>query len=355
MRIALATDAWHPQVNGVVRTLNRVIVELEAQGHEVLTLHPGFFRTVAAPRYPEIRLSLLPGRRIAEMLEAFDPQAIHVATEGPIGMAVRARCLRRGVPFTTSYHTQFPHYIRRYFGVPEAVTWRFVRRFHAPAQRTLAPTAGVVEALRAHGVVRAVPWCRGVDTALFRPVSPARKDLERPVFLYAGRVAVEKNIEAFLSAPLPGTKMVVGDGPARASLERRFPGVVWAGYRFGEELAAHYACGDVFVFPSRTDTFGIVMLEANACGLPVAAHPVTGPIDVVVPGVSGALDEDLRTAALRALEVPRATCIEYARGHSWRRCAEMFLAALAPIGAASPPEASSLAAAPVAISGSAAP
>lgn len=325
MRIALATDAWSPQVNGVVRTWTRVIAELEARGHEVRVIHPGLFRTVAAPRYPEIRLALLPVRRLARALREFQPEALHIATEGPIGMAARAWCRRRSLPFTTSYHTHFPHYLKAYFGLPPALTWRFVRWFHGGAVRTLAPTRGVTEELRTRGVTGATEWCRGVDTTLFRPVAPARTDLPRPVFVYAGRVAVEKNIGAFLECPLPGSKLVIGDGPARAALERRHPGVHWAGYRFGEELAAHYACGDVFVFPSRTDTFGIVILEANACGLPVAAYPVTGPIDVVVPGVSGALDEDLTTAALRALEVPRESCIEYARTHSWERCAGVAL------------------------------
>ncbi len=330
MRIALATDAWSPQVNGVVRTWTRVIAELEAVGHEVRVMHPGLFRTVAAPRYPEIRLAVLPGRGVARILNECQPDAVHIATEGPIGMAARAWCRRRSLPFTTSYHTQFPHYLRAYFGLPTAITWRFVRWFHGGAVRTLAPTRGVAEELRRRGVDGATEWCRGVDTTLFRPVAPALPDLPRPVFVYAGRVAVEKNIDAFLKCPLPGSKLVIGDGPARAALQRRHPSVHWAGYRFGEELAAYYACGDVFVFPSRTDTFGIVMLEANACGLPIAAFPVTGPIDVVVQGVSGVLDEDLRSAALRALDVPRESCIEYAKTHSWQRCAEVALRAMAP-------------------------
>jgi glycosyltransferase involved in cell wall biosynthesis len=331
MRLALATDAWHPQVNGVVRTWTRVIEELESEGHEVLVLHPGLFRTMAAPRYPEIRLALLPGRRLSAQLAAWGPEAVHIATEGPIGMAVRHWCRRRAQPFTTSYHTQFPHYLRAYFGLPTAVTWRFIRWFHGAARRTLAPTRGVADELRRHGVAGAAEWCRGVDTRQFRPVAPALADLPRPVFVYAGRVAVEKNIGAFLECPLPGSKLVIGDGPARAALQRRHPAAHWAGYRFGEDLAAHYASGDVFVFPSRTDTFGIVMLEANACGLPVAAYPVTGPIDVVRPGVSGALDEDLRRAAIRALDVPRESCIAYAATHSWKRCAEVVLDALAPL------------------------
>jgi len=332
MRVALATDAWHPQVNGVVRTWTRVIEELESEGHEILVLHPGLFRTMATPRYPEIRLALLPGRRSARLLEAWAPEAVHIATEGPIGMAVRAWCRRRDLPFTTSYHTQFPYYLRAYIGVPAPVTWRFIRWFHGSAVRTLAPTRGVAAELLRRGVGGATEWCGGVDTRLFRPVAPALGGLPRPVFVYAGRVAVEKNIGAFLECPLPGSKLVIGDGPARAALQRRHPAVLWAGYRFGEELAAYFACGDVFVFPSRTDTFGIVMLEANACGLPVAAYPVTGPIDVVVPGVSGVLDEDIRSAAIRALEIPRDSCIAYASTHSWRRCAEVVLNALAPIG-----------------------
>ena len=337
MRILLATDAWSPQVNGVVRTWQQTIRELEALGHEVEVMHPALGATVAAPRYNEIRLSLAPWRIVSRaMARPFD--AVHIATEGPIGFEARRRCESRRIPYTTSYHTQFPEYMKRYFALPPAVTWRFMRWFHGGARATLAPTQQVTEQLRAHGIARAQTWCRGVDTAQFRPIEGGLfADLPRPVHLYAGRVAREKNIDAFIDAPLPGSKVVVGDGPERARLERSHPHVRFVGYRFGDELAAHYAAADVFVFPSRTDTFGVVMLEANACGTPIAAYPVTGPIDVVREGVNGALDEDLARAAARALHVPRTSCLAHARCNGWARVAEVLLAHLAPIATAARP------------------
>jgi glycosyltransferase involved in cell wall biosynthesis len=333
VRILLATDAWSPQVNGVVRTWQQTIRELEALGHSVEVVHPGLGRTVAAPRYNEIRLSLAPWRIVGAAFDrGFD--AVHIATEGPIGFEARRRCERAGIPYTTSYHTQFPEYMKRYFALPPGITWRFMRWFHGGARATLAPTEQVTRQLREHGIARAVTWCRGVDTQLFRPMqSSLFADLPRPIHLYAGRVAREKNIDAFIEAPLPGSKVVVGDGPERARLERAHPEVRFAGYRFGDELAEHYAAADVFVFPSRTDTFGVVMLEANACGVPIAAYPVTGPIDVVREGVNGALDEDLVVASARALQVPRESCLAHARANGWRRVAEVLLAHLAPVGA----------------------
>jgi glycosyltransferase involved in cell wall biosynthesis len=265
------------------------------------------------------------------MEQPFD--AVHIATEGPIGFETRRRCESLGIPYTTSYHTQFPEYLRQYFGLPRRVTWRFMRWFHGGARATLAPTQRVTDELHARGITRAATWCRGVDTTLFRPVaSDLFAGLPRPIHLYAGRVAREKNIDAFAEANLPGSKVVVGDGPERARLERTRPEIVFAGYRFGDELAAHYSAADLFVFPSRTDTFGIVMLEANACGLPIAAYPVTGPIDVVREGVNGALDERLESAALRAMQVPRGSCVAHAHSQSWRRVAEVLASSLAPIG-----------------------
>jgi glycosyltransferase involved in cell wall biosynthesis len=337
VRILLATDAWSPQVNGVVRTWQQTIRELEALGHEVEVMHPALGATVAAPRYNEIRLSLAPWRIVSRaMARPFD--AVHIATEGPIGFEARRRCESRRIPYTTSYHTQFPEYMKRYFALPPAVTWRFMRWFHGGARATLAPTQQVTEQLRAHGIARAQTWCRGVDTAQFRPIEGGLfADLPRPVHLYAGRVAREKNIDAFIDAPLPGSKVVVGDGPERVRLERSHPHVRFVGYKFGDELAAHYAAADVFVFPSRTDTFGVVMLEANACGTPIAAYPVTGPIDVVREGVNGALDEDLARAAARALHVPRTSCLAHARCNGWGRVAEVLLAHLAPIATAARP------------------
>jgi glycosyltransferase involved in cell wall biosynthesis len=337
VRILLATDAWSPQVNGVVRTWQQTIRELEAMGHEVDVVHPALGLTVAAPRYREIRLALTPWRIVTRaMSRPFD--AVHIATEGPIGLETRRRCEARGLPYTTSYHTQFPEYMKRYFALPPAVTWRFMSWFHGGARATLAPTQQVTEQLRDHGIVRAQTWCRGVDTAQFRPIEGSLlAGLPRPIHLYAGRVAREKNIDAFIDAPLPGSKVVVGDGPERVRLERAHPEVRFVGYRFGDELAACYTAADVFVFPSRTDTFGVVMLEANACGVPVAAYPVTGPIDVVQEGVNGALDLDLPRAAARALLVPRASCVAHASRNGWRRVAEVLLSHLVRISATCTP------------------
>jgi len=332
-RIALLTDAWFPQVNGVVRTWSTVVERLEAEGRDVLVVNPSMFRTCPLPRYPEIRLSILPGRRMAKLLDDFRPEAIHIATEGPIGLAGRAYCRRRAVTFTTSFHTHFAKYGRSYFLVPPNVSYAVLRWFHGPAAATLVPTPSVVRELHAEGMRHLVTWTRGVDTTLFR-LRPKTlyADLERPVFLYCGRVAREKNIEAFLDADLPGTKVIVGDGPAAAAMQRRNPGARFVGYKQGEALAEHFASADVFVFPSRTDTFGVVMLEAMACGLPVAAYPVTGPIDVVRPGVTGVLDEDLATAATKALDLDPDDCRAQALEYSWDRCARIALETFAPIG-----------------------
>ena len=337
MKIALLSDAWQPQVNGVVRTWQQVIAELEKLGHAVEVIHPGLFRTTSLPRYPEIRLALLPAGKVRRLLDEQPPDAIHIATEGPIGQAGRRLCLRRGWAFTTSYHTQFPHYLRAYAGLPVSLGYRFIRWFHRPARAVLVPTRQVGEELAARGLPRTVTWSRGVDTDLFQPRGKAGlyEGLPRPIFLYAGRVAMEKNIEAFLDADLPGSQVVVGDGPARPALMRRYPAVHWAGYQFGEALARHYAAADVFVFPSRTDTFGVVMLEANACGLPVAAFPVTGPIDVVRPGETGCLNVDLRRACLDALALDPAACRRYAQAHSWARCARIALDQFVPVTAVS--------------------
>ncbi|MEM6459953.1 MAG: glycosyltransferase family 1 protein [Planctomycetota bacterium] len=326
MKIALLTDAWEPQVNGVVRTWQHVIRECESQGHSFTVVHPGMFRTVGAPRYPEIRLALWPYGQTYRTLDELQPDAVHVATEGPIGRAGRRWCLKRGRPFTTSYHTQFPHYLKAYFGVPKWATYRFIRWFHGAADATLAPTQTVVDELHRNGLPTARVWSRGSDTKQFRPMGqPLFADLPRPIFLNAGRVAVEKNIEAFLKLDLPGSKVVVGDGPVKKKLEKQYPDVYWAGYQFGEDLAQHYSSADVFVFPSLTDTFGVVMLEANACGLPIAAYPVTGPIDVVEEGRNGCLNDDLRQACLDALNVSSEACRQFALENSWSRCAEIVL------------------------------
>ncbi len=334
-RILIVSDAWKPQVNGVVRTLSTVAGELRDMGHEVEVIGPDRFRTIPCPTYPSIRLAVLPGRRLARMIETFAPDALHIATEGPLGLAARAWARRHRAAFTTSFHTRFPEYLAARTGLPPGLAYAWLRRFHCGAGVMVA-TASLRAELTARGFDRVRAWSRGVDLAAFHPVPDAapREDwgLPRPIFLYVGRVAVEKNIEGFLSLDLPGSKVVVGDGPATASLQRRFPDAHFAGIRHGEALARAYAGGDVFVFPSRTDTFGLVILEALACGTPVAAFPVTGPLDVIgeAHGV-GALDPDLRQAALAALTADRATCRAYAEQFSWRACASLFRDNLAPL------------------------
>ena len=330
MRIAIVSDAWYPQVNGVVNTLTRVGEWLEGKGHAIRVIHPGDFRSVPCPTYPEIRLALFPRRRFRAVIERFAPDALHIATEGPLGHAARRWARRTGRPFTTSYHTQFPRYLRMRAPVPEAWSYAYLRRFHGAAARTLVPTLSVRDELERKGFDNLVVWGRGVNLALFRPRDKSYLGLPRPIALYVGRVAVEKNLEAFLRLDLPGSKVVVGDGPDMATLRARYPDVHYLGYKYGEELARHLATADVFVFPSRTDTFGLVMLEAMACGVPVAAYPVTGPRDVVLPGVTGVLNEDLGAATRDALKLDPSACVEYARQHTWAHCAEQFFANLAP-------------------------
>jgi glycosyltransferase involved in cell wall biosynthesis len=331
-RVALVTDAWSPQVNGVVTTLGHVVAELRGDGREVLVINPQDFRTLPCPTYPSIRLAVMPRAALARRLDAFAPDAVHIATEGPLGGAARAHCLARGWPFTTSFHTQFPEYVRARAPIPLAWTYAWLRRFHGAAERTLVATRTVSERLAARGFRHLAPWTRGVDTALFRPRDKSALDWPRPISLYVGRVAVEKNLEAFLGLALAGTKVVIGHGPDFARLRARHPDAVFLGELRGEALARHVAAADVFVFPSRTDTFGLVMLEAMACGLPIAAYPVPGPLDVVADGRSGVLDEDLGRAVRAALTLDPADCVAHAARYSWRATADVFLAALAPIG-----------------------
>jgi glycosyltransferase involved in cell wall biosynthesis len=330
MRIAIVTDAWLPQVNGVVRTLDTVRAKLAEAGHELLMIGPDRFRTLPCPTYPEIRLALLPGRTVAALLDGFAPDAIHIATEGPLGMATRRYCLARGLHFTTSFHTKFAEYVHARARLPVTWTYAWLRRFHAASARVMVATPSLEAELTQHGFARLARWSRGVDTELFRPRTPAL-ELPRPVWLYVGRVAVEKNIGAFLTLPLEGTKLVVGDGPQLAQLKRRHPEVHFAGSQQGEALARHYAAADVFVFPSRTDTFGLVLLEALASGVPVAAYPVTGPRDVIDGAPVGCLDEDLATAARGALALPRDACRAHALKFSWDASAQQFLTNLAPV------------------------
>jgi glycosyltransferase involved in cell wall biosynthesis len=331
MRILLVSDAWHPQVNGVVRTLTALCRELEGMGHRVHLITPDQFRSVSCPTYPEIRLALAGGRTVGERIAAVAPDAIHIATEGPLGLAARSWCLREGRSFTTAYHTQFPDYVARRTGLPAAWFWRYIRRFHAPAHAVLAATPTIERLLHAKGLTRTRLWGRGVDVMLFRPnvpPHPAIARLPRPIQLSVGRVAVEKNVEAFLRTAVPGSKIVVGDGPALADLRARHPDILFTGTLHGPELASAYAAADVLVFPSRTDTFGLVMIEALACGTPVAAFPVPGPIDILHPAV-GCTDPDLGYAIERALGSDRAACAAYGRSFSWSASARQFLAALA--------------------------
>lgn len=326
MRILIATDAWDPQVNGVVRTLKATARELEARGHEVRFVTPEGFTTVPLPTYPEVRLALFAKARIASVMTAFEPDAIHIATEGPIGLGTRQVCVERGLPFTTSFHTRFPEYIEARIALPSSWTYGLVRWFHQAASRTMVSTASLATELHARGFSNLCTWSRGVDTAQFRPGTKSLFNLPRPVSLYVGRVAVEKNIEAFLSLDLPGSKVVVGDGPQMAELKSRFPEVHFVGARFGDDLAAHYAASDVFVFPSRTDTFGLVMLEALACGVPVAAYPVQGPLDVLGSGRdAGVMSENLKEAVDAALQLRPERCRDFALAYSWSACTGQFL------------------------------
>ena len=317
MRIMIVTDAWFPQTNGVVRTLAQTAAWLGRFGHEVRMLTPRDFRSIACPTYPEIRLSLFPGRNVARAIAAFAPQCLHIATEGPLGISARRYCVRRGLRFTTSYHTQFPQYLRARFPIPLTASYRAMRWFHGAAVRCMVSTPTLQRDLESRGFKNIVTWRRGVDTDVFKPGPKEFLDMPRPVAAYVGRVAVEKNIEAFLRMPWHGSKIVIGDGPERARLEAQYPDVRFAGYRFAEDLARYLAAADVMVFPSRTDTFGLVNLEAMACGVPVAAYPVTGPIDVISDGVTGALDTDLGRAAARALELDPKICREHALRFGW--------------------------------------
>jgi glycosyltransferase involved in cell wall biosynthesis len=336
MRIVLATDAWEPQVNGVVRTLTRTVAECRAMGHEVEVVEPSQFRTIPAPTYPEIRLALGAEEEIRERLRALEPEAVHIATEGPIGIATRRICVEWKLPFTTSYHTKFPEYISARFPVPVQVGYAYMKWFHKPSGRLMVATPTLKAELEEHGFKNISPWTRGVDTEQFNPElerifdSLGGGDWPRPFWLNVGRVAVEKNIEAFLELDLPGTKIVVGDGPARADLSARYPQAKFLGAKFGEDLARCFRDADVFVFPSWTDTFGLVILEAMATGTPVAAYPAHGPIDLIPGSNAGAINEDLRTACLEALKCDRAATRTYAEKFSWRASAEQFVQNLEP-------------------------
>lgn len=332
MRILLASDAWPPQVNGVVRTMLHVARELEAAGHTIVTITPDRFLTIPCPFYQEIRLAVNPAGKIARLVEEARPGAIHIVTEGPIGIAMRRWCLKSGTNFTTAYHTRFPEYLAVRFVAPKRFTYSLLRRFHAPSRAVMVATQSVRDDLTKYGFRNLVPWSRGVDPTLFGPqLRDELPEFKRPIFLSVGRVAAEKNLPAFLSLDLPGSKVVVGEGPALEGLRRRFPDAHFLGRRENGVLARLYASADVFVFPSRTDTFGLVMLEALASGLPVAAYPVPGPLDVINSSGAGVLDEDLGRAARAALDISRERCREHALSFSWSACARQFLERLYPV------------------------
>ena len=329
MRVVLVTDAWEPQTNGVVSTLRQTITEMQRLGIEVLRISPEHFTTVPCPTYPEIRLAVVPGPKVGTLLNEFQPDAIHVATEGTLGVAARQWCIARKLRFTTSYHTQFPEYVRARWPIPLAVSYSYMRWFHDAAAHTMVSTREMQSMLERCGFRNLKRWGRGVDTELFRPSDDATVSTV-PLFAYLGRVSIEKNVEAFLTLDLPGRKLVIGDGPARESLQQRFPEVRFTGVLKGQALVSELNRASVLVFPSQTDTFGLVMLEAMACGVPVAAFPVTGPIDVVIPGVTGELDQDLRRAAITALTLDRTQIRKLTLTRSWANATAEFLDNLVP-------------------------
>ena len=338
MKIVIVTDAAPPQVNGVVITLTTLGRELGALGHAVHFVTPASFRTVPCPTYPEIRLALFPGAGVRRALDSLRPDAIHIATEGPLGIAARRYCVRHDLPFTTSYHTRFPEYVRARAPIPTALTYAWLRRFHGRAERVMVPTRSIQDELQARRFGNTVIWPRGVDIERFCPQGPRALDQAmladgHPLFAYVGRVAIEKNLRAFLDLELPGAKWVIGDGPQLVELRRAYPAVHFTGAVAHAALPAYYRSADVFVFPSRTDTFGLVLLEAMACGVPVAAFPVPGPQDVIGGSAAGVLDADLRVAAIGALQISRDAARKHALRFSWQHVAKVFLGHLAPIGA----------------------
>ena len=330
-RVLIVTDAWAPQVNGVVRTLEILGRDLEALGHDVRYATPEGRFTIPMPTYPEIRLAIFPRKSLEAMIADFKPTAIHIATEGTLGFSARAICLKRKIPFSTSFHTRFPEYLKaRVPFIPLNAVYAFLRWFHGPATAMMVATPSLMREMQSHGFTNCRIWSRGVDVDVFRPIPGADMPFARPIWLSVGRVAVEKNLDAFLSLNLPGTKVVIGDGPALATLKARYPDAKFLGSKTGENLVRHYAASDVFVFPSKTDTFGLVLLEALACGVPVAAYPVQGPLDVIGDAPVGVLSDDLKDACLQALKIPRDDARAFAKTRSWRACTAQFLANLPP-------------------------
>lgn len=330
MHLLIVTDAWFPQINGVVRTLSTTREKLIELGHRVDVVAPDRFKSVPCPTYPEIRLALCTPSRVGRMIEALDPEAVHIATEGPLGWAARSWLRRRGLPFTSSFHTLFPQYLKMRFGLPERVSFSGIRRFHGSARATMYSTPSLRAMLESKGFENLVRWVRGVDTLAFTPGEAEALPFPRPIQLYVGRVAMEKSVEDFLALDTPGSKVVVGDGPQRQELAARYPDVHFLGTLRGEALVRHYRAADVFVFPSRTDTLGLVMLEALACGVPVAAYPVQGPLDVVSDSGAGLLDHDLGAAVRGAIGIDPVLCRARALEFSWDESVREFLGNLAP-------------------------
>lgn len=323
-KVLVVSDAWHPQVNGVVRSLSELASAAPAQGTEISFITPDMFRSVALPSYREIRLALASRTGVRRAIERAGADHVHIATEGPLGLAARSVCVAEDEPFTSSYHTRFPEYIFARARVPVWLTYAALRRFHQAAAGVMVATGSLERELETRGFTRLMRWSRGVDHSLFTPRASVLS-LPRPIFLYVGRLAVEKNIGAFLSLDLPGSKVVVGDGPDRSALQTAYPTAHFLGSRNGVDLAKIYASADVFVFPSLTDTFGLVILEALASGVPVAAYPVAGPVDVIGTSGAGVLDHDLRAAALQALDIPRELARSHAQQFSWEGSARQFL------------------------------
>ncbi|MGZ8240593.1 MAG: glycosyltransferase family 4 protein [Methylobacter sp.] len=331
LRIAFISDAWHPQINGVVTTIEKTCSTLKRSGHQINLITPDQFKTIPCPTYPSIRLAYACNRKLKRLLDEFNPQRIHIATEGPLGMAARRYCLNRNLAFTTSFHTLFAEYVNLRFKIPVSWGYGFLRWFHAPAKKVMVATHSVESDLVARGFKNTLMrWSRGVDPDFYHPRDKAFLSLPRPISLFAGRVAIEKNIDGFLSLSIPGTKIVVGDGPQLKELKTKFPETVFVGFQTGEPLAQYMAAADVFVFPSRTDTFGIVMLEALASGLPVAAFPVNGPVDVITSDKVGRLDENLKKAITEALQLDANDCRNYALNYSWANCTGQFFNNLVP-------------------------
>jgi glycosyltransferase involved in cell wall biosynthesis len=341
MRIAIATDAWYPQVNGVVRTLGATVAELDRRGYEVELITPQRFHTAPMPGYSSIRIAMAPRFGVRKMLDAFEPEIVHISTEGPIGWSTRAWCISSGIPFTTAFHTRFPDYAAARTGISAERFWPIMRRFHAESRAVMVATESLAAELAQRGIPQTLNWSRGIDRWTFRPNGEklaAMADLPRPILLNVGRVAIEKNLEAFLDAKAPGTKVVVGDGPALEEMKRRYPDAVFLGALAGEELASAYRSADCFVFPSRTDTFGLVLIEALACGVPVAAYPVAGPLDIIgrtgrgvddtMPATVGVLDDDLALAINKALSLDRTAAAVFGSRFTWERATDQFLAAI---------------------------